>query len=918
MIFCRYVIALLLNLFFISAFAVFRPVNLTCEYKDNPLGIEAANPRFGWWIDAVKPGVQQSAYQIQVADTKQKLVQGDANMWDSKRTTANVNFSVSYKGLSLLSSKKYYWRTRVWNQEKKVSEWSDIAEFRTGILSQNEWSKAKWIAFESLNDAMKVIPGIHGKGDELGSKTLKRAINPFFRKSFTVNRTIADASVSVSGLGQYELYLNGKKVSEDFLTPGWTNYEKRCLYNTYDVTEYLQQGENVVGSLVGSGFFYINRERYRKYAGAFGYPMLRILLRITYTDGTAEEIVTDKSWKTAASPLNYSSIYGGEDYDARLEQKGWNNKAFDDAKWKNAVITAGPGGQMAAQVEYPLRVMDTIKVKNISTPFPGKSIYDFGQNASGIITLKVKGKAGDTIRITPSELLNDQGEVSQKSSGGPFYFEYVLKGIGVEEWTPKFTYYGFRYAMVEGMGVLSMEMLHTRNSAPSAGSFECSNPLFNQIYQVIDWALKSNMASVSTDCPHREKMGWLEQAHLMGESLKYNYDVFHLYNKIVDDIIDAQLPDGMVPSIAPEYVQFTGAFRDDPGYGSAAIVLPWYLYKWYGDKEVLLKSYGMMSRYAAYLSSKAEHNILSHGLGDWLDLGSNEPGVSQLTPVSLTATAFYYQNIKLMGEIAKIMGESADVMKYDSLASQIKKSFNTQFFDPVHKVYGTGSQTSFSMPLYMGLLENESDRDDVFKNLTDSILVHQKKITAGDIGHRFLVQALQDGGASDLLFDMNNSTETPGYGYQIKHGATALAEHWSGPTLDWLSQNHMIFGHLMEWFYSGLGGISQQEGDLGFQRIKINPQITGDITWAKTSYKSINGMIKVDWKRTGENFILNADIPANSTADIVLPLSDVNKVRVNGILPRKHKGIKSIRVEDEKLVMSLLSGSYHFVCESNL
>jgi alpha-L-rhamnosidase len=911
-------LVILFNLFFINVFAVFRPVNLTCEYKENPLGIEAVSPRFGWWIDAVEPGIQQSAYQIQIADAKQKLAQGDANMWDSGRTKSNNNFSVSYKGLLLLSSKKYHWRIRVWNQDNKVSEWSDVAEFRTGILSQNEWEKAQWIAFESLNDSMKIVPGIHGKGDGLSTKLLKRAINPVFRKSFTLNRAIADASVSVSGLGQYELYLNGKKVSDDFLTPGWTNYEKRCLYNTYDVTKYLQKGENILGSLVGTGFFYINRERYRKYVGAYGYPMLRILLRISYMDGTTEEIVTDKGWKTAASALNYSSIYGGEDYDARLEQDGWNNKGFDDAKWKNAVLTAGPGGKMTAQVEYPLSLMDTIIAKNILSPSPGKHIYDFGQNASGIISLKVKGKAGDTIRITPSELLNDQGQVSQKSSGGPFYFEYVLKGIGVEEWTPKFTYYGFRYAMVEGSGILSMNMLHTRNSAPSAGSFECSNPLFNQIYHNIDWALRSNMASVLTDCPHREKMGWLEQAHLMGESLKYNYDVFHLYNKVVDDIIDAQQPDGMVPSIAPEYVQFTGAFRDDPGYGSAAIVLPWYLYKWYGDKQVLLKSYRMMNRYASYLSSKAELNILSHGLGDWLDLGSNEPGVSQLTPVSLTATAFYYQNIRLLGEMAKILGESNDARKYENLAIQIKKSFNAKFFDPVHKVYGTGSQTSFSMPLYMGLLENESDRDEVFKNLTDSILAHQKKITAGDIGHRFLVQTLQGADASQLLFDMNNNTETPGYGYQIKHGATALAEHWSGPTLDWLSQNHMIFGHLMEWFYSGLGGISQQEGDLGFQRIKIKPQITGDITWAKTSYKSINGKIEVDWKRTGENFILSAVIPANSAADIVFPLADVNKVRVNGILPRKHKGIKSIRVEDKKLVMSVLAGSYHFVCESNL
>jgi len=915
---------LILCFILISAnlFATLRPVNLTCEYRKEPLGIEAIQPRFGWWIDASQPGTHQSVYQIQIASSEQKLVQGLANIWNTGKVRSDCNFSVSYTGVSLQSGQKYYWRVRIWDQLGKVSQWSEVSEFGTGILNQREWDNSHWIAFEVLPDSLKLIPGYHGKGDVLG-----RAVNPYFRKSFSIRKKIENASIFVSGLGQYELYLNGNKVSRDFLTPGWTKYDKRCLYNTYDVTKQLRQGENIVSSLVGTGFFYINHERYRKFVGAYGFPMFRLILRIRFTDGTTREVVTDETWKTAASPLCYSSIYGGEDYDARQEQSGWNKKGFNDVNWKQAILTSGPGGTMASQVEYPLRVMDTIGVKKISSPVVGKYIYDFGQNASGIIALKVQGKSGDTIRIIPSELLDHHGLISQKSSGSPYYFEYILKGNGIEEWIPRFTYYGFRYAMIEGAiphragkisgaRIVSLKFLHTRNSTPATGSFDCSNKLFNQIYHLIDWSLRSNIASVSTDCPHREKMGWLEQSHLMGESLKNNYDVSLLYNKIVDDIIEAQQPDGMVPSTAPEYVEFTGAFRDDPGYGSAAIILPWYLYKWYGDKQALIKSYDMMKRYVSYLGAKAESNIILYGLGDWLDLGPNNPGEAQLTPIALTATCFYYQDIVLLGKMAQILDKDSDALKYEALAKEIKNAFNNKFFNPVTKVYGTGSQTSYSMPLYMGLVENETDRKRVFENLTDSILIHNKRITAGDIGHRFLVQTLEQNGASELLYQMNNRTDIPGYGYQIKNGATALAEHWSGPTIDWLSQNHMIFGHLMEWFYSGLTGIRQQEGDSGFKRIIIDPQTVGDITWVKSSYKSINGKIKVEWTKTGNQFSLNVDIPANAESDIVLPGSDINLIVLNGNKLMKYKGIKNIKKENGRVIVTVPSGQYKFVCKT--
>lgn len=920
----------LLLLFFcgvsLSALANFQPVKLTCEYKENPLGIENIQPRFGWWINATGRGVAQSGYQICIASSIQHLNSNHADIWDSGKMMSDSNFLVTYKGPLLQSARKYFWKVRIWDQSGKVSGWSSPATFVTGLLSQQAWHNAYWIAYENLPDSLKIVPGKHiysGADEELKNKAVKRAIIPCFRKSFTLEKKVAQAYVFVSGLGQYELHMNGAKVSNDFMTPGWTNYATTCLYNTYDVTNQLREGENIIGGLVGTGFLYINRERYRKMDRAEGYSMLRLKLMVRFTDGTSREITTDESWKTAPSAIIYSSIYGGEDYDAQMEQPGWNQSAFNDSHWKHALQIPGTGGRMQAQIEYPLQVMNTVTTSKLTSPVHGKYVYDFGQNSSGIIKLRIKGEKGKKVKIIPGELLDNKGLVSQGSSGGPFYFEYTLKGDGEEEWQPRFTYYGFRYAMVEGATpvgknsgnepqVKALKFLQTRNSAPTAGSFSCSDTLFNKIYTLIDWALRSNMASVSTDCPHREKLGWLEQAYLMGESLKYNYDIFHFYHKITDDMIAAQLPNGMMPSIAPEYVIFDGPFRDDPGYGSAAVIVPWYLYKWYGDKTALVKSYDMVKRYVTYLGTQAQNNILSYGLGDWLDLGPNPPGVSQLTPVSLAATAIYYYDVHLLSKMAEVLGKEEDVKTYVQLEAAIKHSFNDKYFNPVTNVYGTGSQSSYAMPLWMGLV-NEDRYNKVLHNLTDSIHAKNNIITAGDVGHRYLVKALEEGGANDLLFKMNNREDVPGYGYQIRNGATALTEYWSGANT--LSHNHMILGHLMEWFYSGLAGIRQQDDDAGYRKTIIAPLPVGNLTWVKTSYNTTCGTIEVHWKKEVGKFILQVQVPANTVADIILPVANVNQVMESGRTITNQKWVKQITQQQEKVSISVSSGKYIFVCK---
>lgn len=887
----------------------FVPANLQTNHKVSPTGVEVDEVWFSWQIRTSGRGFLQGRYQVLVASSAELLNERQADMWNSGEISSDENLWVNYKGSPLKPAARYYWKVRIWDKAGNASNWSEAVSFSTGLRKDQDWGNTSWIAYELLPDSMKVMPGVHGSGEGLGSKALKRAVIPYFRKSFSIEKPLKAAYVFVSGLGQYELRLNGRKAGNDVISPGWTNYEERCLYNSYDVTALLQKGENVLGALAGTGFFYINRERYRKMVIAQGYPMLRLKLVLRFQDGSTREIVTDGSWKTAPSPICFSSIYGGESYDARLEQTGWDQAGFNDRGWKPVLISEGPGGEMRPQLEYPLQVMDTLEAIQVSEPAPGKHLYDFGQNASGIVSLQVRGQAGDTLRITPAELLDENGLPTQRASGGPYYFEYILKGDSLETWQPRFSYYGFRYALVEGPGLKSLKFLHTRSSAPTAGAFQCSNPLFNQVHELIDWAIRSNLASVTTDCPHREKLGWLEQAHLLGGSIKYRYDIQHLYHKVTDDMMEAQLPGGLVPDIAPEYVHFEGGFRDSPEWGSASVIIPWYLYRWYGNKAVLEKAYPMMRRYLDYLSSKADRHLLSHGLGDWFDLGPNPPGPSQLTPISLTATAIYYHDATILSQVAGVLNKESDASRYRRLATEIKEAFNERFFDAETGVYATGSQTSFAMPLQLDLVP-ENQRDKVFGNLVDSIIAGGKALTAGDIGYHYLVQALEKGGAAQLLYEMNNRSDVPGYGFQIARGATALTESW--PALKYVSNNHMMLGHLMEWLYGGLAGIAQQEGSVAYKKIKIRPQPVDGIDEVKAGYEALPGNISVHWKKSKAEFSLKTTLPPNTLAEIHLPAATLAQVTEGGKPIEGKNWLQNSRRADGELILTVLSGSYDF------
>jgi len=881
----------------------------------NPLGITGKNPHFSWWISSTLKNTKQLNYRILVADTEEKLKNEQGCHWDSKTVSSESSIQIAYDGVPLVAGKKYFWKVKINDRAGHASAWSETAWFKMGLLSQGDWGSAAWIAYEDLPDSMRIVPGIHGFGDELGRKGVARSVVPMFRKEFVVEKTIKSATLYISGLGHYEASLNGLKAGNSFLAPGWTDYDKVCLYNSYDVTQQIRKGKNLLGVVVGNGFYNINRERYRKLVIGYGYPKMISKLKIEYQDGTSMDIVSGNDWKCAPSPIEYSSIYGGEDYNATLEQSGWDLPGYDDTKWRKVIPAKAPVGKLTAEADHPVTVNQVIEVKSVVKRGAGNYLYDFGQNGSGIIELKIKGKRGEVVKLIPGELITKDKEINQNASGAPYYFTYTLKGEGEEVWRPKFSFYGFRYVKVEGAvpanevsqqelpQIVGLQMLHTCNSSPKMGEFACSNPLFNQIYTLIDWAVRSNLQSVVTDCPHREKLGWLEQTYLMGASLHYNYDLYALYKKAIRDMMDAQTPEGLVPDIAPEYVQFEKGFRDSPEWGSAAIILPWMLWEWYGDKAIIEEAMPMMQKYVDYLGTKAKDHILDHGLGDWFDYGPKRPGEAQLTPKSLTATAIYYYDLQLLAQMMKQCNRPKEAEKTAKLAAEVKTSFNSRFFNPLTKVYSTGSQTAMAMPLCVGLVE-EADKAQVVKNLTDSIVRSGNALTAGDIGFHFLVKALEEFGGSQLLYEMNYRNDIPGYGFQLKKGATALTESW--PALEEVSNNHLMLGHLMEWFYTGLGGIKQDAGSTAFKNIVIRPEIVGDLTQAKASYLSPYGRIVSEWIKEKNSLVMNVEIPSNTDATIYFPELSLKEVVLNG------EKIALLKTEKGRHYCKVGSGSYSF------
>ncbi len=484
----------------ITGFTQLSVAHLQIENRTNPIGVDNVKPRFSWQLESSQKNVLQTAYQVLVSDEENLLQKNIGNIWDSKKFLASTSIQVEYKGKQLSSTKKYFWKVKVWDSKGNTSNWSNASYWQMGLLQRNDWHNAKWIGYDEVADSLRIFPHAHLNGKRSWGQ--RRNVLPQMRKEFEINKVIKSATAYVSGLGHFEMYLNGKKVGDHFLDPGWTNYAKHAQYVTFDITKEIQQGKNAVGVMLGNGFYYIPGQRYRKMTGAYGHPKMIMRTIIEYTDGSSEDIISDESWQTFSSPIIYSSIFGGEDYDANLEQEGWNKPDFlkDGNHWFDVIVTTGPE-QLQSQMQEPLKVMQRFRTVSKKELKNNVTVYDLEQNFSGIPSVTVSGGKDDTVKIYCAELLNTDGTANQKATGSPSYFTYILKGGSDESWQPRFTYTGFRYMQVQCIPkdsgkalpvIKNIEGLHIRNAAPTIGSFTSSNELFNKTNTLIDWAIKSN------------------------------------------------------------------------------------------------------------------------------------------------------------------------------------------------------------------------------------------------------------------------------------------------------------------------------------------------------------------------------------------------------------------------------------------
>ncbi len=892
----------------IPAKAALSPANLRCEYAVNPMGVDAPNPRLFWTVESKERGQKQTAYEILAASSPELLAQDKGDLWDSGKVASEETIQIPYVGRPLESSQPVFWKVRVWDANGSRSAWSCPAGWTMGILKPSDWN-AKWIA---------------------GATNWETVL---LRREFVVKPGLKRALIHVCGLGQYELSLNGKKVGDDLLSPGWTKYDRTCLYDTRNITPLLRKGRNVAGLLLGNGMYNVPATRFRPPGYepySFGPLQAIAQLRLEYADGSVEIIGTDNQWDVAPGPITVSSIYGGEDFDARLVQAGWNEPDFDHYPWPPAKTVTGPGGELRGLscAAPPIRAFEVLKPVSARRLTNGVTVYDLGQNAALMVRLAVRGPAGSKVRIIPAELLKSDGSVDRGSSGGgQVWWQYTLAGKGGENYFPKFFYIGCRYLQIQCLPaneggtlpvVKKIEGVVVHSASEPVGEFECSNPLFNRIRQLVRWAQRSNMMSVMTDCPQREKRGWLEEDHLNGPALRYEFDLAQLFTKMLNDMADSQLTNGLVPTTAPEYAVFRdrgdtnhlrGIFGDSPEWGSAFLLVPWQQYEFDGDLNLFRTHYDAMTNYLAYLGSRADNYIINYGLGDWYDVGPKHPGISQLTPIALTGTAFYYQDARIMSEAAALLGKDDDAKQFSELAGKIRAAFNEKFYDPTNRIYATGSQCANSFPLVMNLCDL-TNCTAVLDAIVRDVRARGNALTAGDVGYRYLLRALADGGRSDVIFDLNNQSEKPGYGFQLKKGATSLTEAWDAGRGS--SQNHFMLGQIEEWFYHDVAGIGCDPAGPGFKKIIIRPQPVGDLAWARAGYDSIRGKITSDWKRTNGKFTLSVTIPANMTATVFIPAASAETMTEGGKSAAPSGGVKFLRMENDRAVFEIESGAYTF------
>lgn len=911
-------IILLTQLAFIpTSIGQIKTAKLTCEYLENPLGIETLKPRLSWTM--VQNGKdlrnqQQTAYEIVVSDNERDIKRSKGNYWESAKQNSAQSIQVEYAGKPLKSFTRYYWRVRVYDEKGKASDWSSPQWFETAVLNSTEW-QGRWIG-----DGSKDI----AKEEDL----YKNDPMPLFRKTFNVGKKVTSARLYISGLGYYEAYLNGKKVGDHVLDPGWTAYSKEVLYVAYDVTDLLQKGENAAGIMLGNGWYNPLPLRFwgainMREVLTFGRPIVKAMIRVSYSDGSSTIVPTDETWQTTSGPIVRNNIFLGEHHDARLEKADWNTINEKGKDWKNAVFANGPDGKLVLQMQPPVRVTKVVVPVSKAEIKPGVFVFDMGQNFAGVVRLRVNGPAGTHITLKYGEDKYADGKVNlmtgvagqiKAGNGGPGAphvawqeDSYILKGTGVETWSPKFTFHGFRYVEVSGWpGVPSLtdiEGLRMNSDLEESGKFNSSNEMFNKLDTLMHWTFLSNVFSVQSDCPAREKLGYGGDLFCTTESFMYHFNMAGFYGKVVKDFVNDQQPLGGITETVP----FVGIADAGPGDKSGPlgfqVGFPYLIkkmYDFYGDKRVIEENYEALTRLLKFLESETKDNLFDTDLGDHESLDERSQ--------PFTASVFYYLHAKLMMDFAGILNKGDDKAKYSQLAEIIKKSIVEKFNADGSGKFEKGSQTTQVFALWANI-EREGTEDKVIDALVKQFEQRKWHISTGIFGTKMLFDVLRETDRNEMAYRIANQRDFPGWGYMIENGATTLWETWASSD-NVYSKNHPMFGSVGEWFYRSLLGINSSAP--AFKKIVIKPQPAGDLKHAEGSYISPYGKIGSAWEIDGEQFKLNVEIPVNTSAEVWLPLKFGTQITESGKAVSDVNGIVSQRKENGYTVIEVGSGAYAF------
>jgi alpha-L-rhamnosidase len=860
------------------------PAYLRCEYLVDPLGIDVRAPRLSWIVESAARAQKQTAYQVLVAGDRESLDRDQGDLWDSGRVDSNKTAAIIYAGRPLRTHQPCHWKVRVWDKDGKPSGWSRPALWTMGLLDPSDWAGAEWVGSDR--------PRRVGPPD-----ALVLPLPSYLRTSFSVQRPVRRATLYATAMGILDVHLNGRRVSDDWFNPGWTDYTKRVYYRAYDVTDRIHQGENALGAILADGWYsgYVGFGKKRDHYGTK--PRVRALLHLELADGSTADIITGSKWRAATGPILEADFLMGETYDARKAMPGWDAPGFDDGGWHavdrgaelNPVVQRHPGP--------PVRAFAELKPKSIAEPKPGTYVLDLGQNFAGVVRLKASGDPGRKITLRFAERLNPDGTVYTTNLREARATDtYICNGRD-ETWEPRFTFHGFQYVEVTGLASRPSEDTITgvaiSSDTPVVGSFACSDPMLNKLFSNIYWTQRANFIDIPTDCPQRdERLGWTGDAQVYIETASLICDVQAFFNKWLVDLTDGQRADGQFPMVAP--VKVAG---DDggPAWADAGVICPWTIDLIYDDRRVLERQYPSMVRFIEFCRKRSTPDLLPpaqfHCFGDWLSINAD-------TPKDVIYTAYFAHSTALTARAAETLGKSEDAAKYRELFNRIRESFRRAYIGPDGRIKGD-TQAVYVLAIAFGLVEPETpkpvpgspvsdgkDYERAARYLIEDIEKRGYHLSTGFIGTKSLMQALSIIGRDDVAFRLLHNDTFPSWGFSIKQGATSIWERWDGWTPQKGFQDpgmnsfaHYSFGAVYGWMAHTIGGINLAAPH---KMVRIAPRIDPDLSWARTSYKSLFGTIATEWKRDGDRLELKVTIPVNTTAMVWLPALDVKDITESG------------------------------------